>query len=417
MKMKKKTAMLLSFALGTTLFVTTAFAEVTTRSGYDQLKDAVKFASKSFSKTLSSYTADVSYSFKDNGVVIATANQIAKVDVEKGAQENVSISSNVTDSNFKDYSYMDKTTYVFLNSQEDTYYVSENGSFSVDFHDPFQEKGAADVEKIFDALVGNLKDYVVVTETTDGGKEITGTIKESQVPALINALASFTFKQRFSGTQYNMVQSQPFPMLTKDIFVKEATGKMSVDGNGLIQSVLATGILSGRDEKDVEHNLSLEVLVKILDVNNTVVSKPDLTGKKVVKSAFNPVESSFNGDAYLGKYKSDLIIKKDGKFIKVGERFVEIENITDTEVTGKYHEELKAGYEEYAILQKDFSFTGKVINKNGPHNMDFTISDGTNDIGQIYIFTQSSNINFNLFSYTPSKDMSFVDSQFTRIFE
>ena len=417
MKMKKKTAMLLSFALGTTLFVTTAFAEVTTRSGYDQLKDAVKFASKSFSKNLSSYTADVSYSFKDNGTVIATANQIAKVDVEKGAQENISTSSNINDSNEKNYSYMDKTTHIFLNSQEDTYYVSENGSFSVDFHDPFQEKGAADVEKIFDALVGNLKDYVVVTEITDGGKEITGTLKESQVPALINALASFTFKQRFSGNQYNMTQSEPFPLLTKDIFVKEATGKMSVGSDGLIQSVLATGILSGKDDKDVEHNLSLEVLVKILDVNNTVVSKPDLTGKKVVKSAFNQNETSFNGDAYLGKYKSDLIIKKDGKFLKVGERFVEIEEITDNAVIGKYHEELKEGYEEYSILQKDFSFTGKVINNNGPHNMDFTISDGTNDIGQIYIFTQSSNINFNLFSYTPSKDMSFVDSQFTRIFE
>ena len=46
MKMRKKTGMILALAIGATVFVTTAAAEVTTNSGYDQLKTTLKFTAE-----------------------------------------------------------------------------------------------------------------------------------------------------------------------------------------------------------------------------------------------------------------------------------------------------------------------------------------------------------------------------------
>lgn len=419
MKMKKKTAMLLSFALGSTLFVTTAFAEVATKSGYDQLKDALKYTSKSFSSTLTSYTVDMSYSLKDNGKIISSGNDIEKADASKGATEHTSITSDDTDGTREYYSYTDNNCYIYHNSKDDTYTINEfaNQNNRVVFSDPFQEKGASDIEKIVDALVGNLKDYVVVTDVQDGGKELTGTLKETQVPALVNAVVSFAFKRQSSNNQNYYGSVQPFPSLTKDIFVKEASGKMVVDKDGLIKTVLATGALSGKDDKDNEHNLTLEVLVKVTDVNNTVVNKPDLTGKKVVKETSAPNQPTFTADAYVGRFTNNIILKKDGKFIKIGERVLEIQKMDKDTVSGSYRENLKEGFEEYATVKEAISFTGKTLDSKDFYGFHFTLSDGTNNIGNIDVSLEQPNVYFNLNSYSNINRSLVYDSQFFRVFE
>ena len=53
------------------------------------------------------------------------------------------------------------------------------------------------------------------------------------------------------------------PKITKDIFVKEVKGNMVTSKDGLIQSVLGTGVISGKDENGKEHNLTFELLGKI----------------------------------------------------------------------------------------------------------------------------------------------------------
>ena len=60
MKLNKKTTTIISFAIGTVMFTTTAIAQVLTKSGYDQLKDSVKYTAESCTTKLSSYTVDMS---------------------------------------------------------------------------------------------------------------------------------------------------------------------------------------------------------------------------------------------------------------------------------------------------------------------------------------------------------------------
>ena len=259
--------------------------------------------------------------------------------------------------------------------------------------------------------MGNLKDAVVVTQNSDGSKELSGSINESQIPALVNAVVSLQSKSAFN---VNSRDESYMPKITKDIFVREVTGKMIVDKDGVIRSVLGTGILSGKDESGVEHNLTFELLGKLSNINSTVVNRPDLTGKTVEKSIQKDYSKLSNPKIYIGKYKTDIIIEKDDKFQKIGEKFVDITQIDDKSISGSYHEEYVNGYENYGTNKKDFKFSG-TFEKDHP-DAEFTAADssGANFKGNISINQQSANVYFNIDESRHRNILS--DSQFSRVF-
>ncbi|WP_163192368.1 hypothetical protein [Clostridium thermarum] len=419
MRIKKKTAMLLSFALGSTLFATTAFAEVTTKSGYDQLKDAIKYTSRSLSETLSSYTADVSYELKDNGVTLSSENAVLKVDLEKQAKENTVLSVDFDGIKRTSYSYVDKKTSIYYDENEDTYNVLNLIDYenTVVSPDPFKESTTADIERIIDALVGNLKDYVVVNDNTDGSKEISGSLKESQIPALVNAVTSFAFKHSYQlryTTNYDS-SNKTLPSLIKDIFVKEASGQMQVSKDGLISSAFATATLSGKDDKNVDHDITLEVLVKISEINSTLVTKPDLTGKKVVESTSQSKENNINTKLYVGKFKNDIVIEKDNQFVKVGERILTIEKVEGNTIIGNYDEEFMAGFEDYAKESQKFNFIGEIMEPGYSATVYASDSDKTSVLGDMSFAYPSSVVHF---YHQKSHATSFnYDGSFYKIFE
>lgn len=411
-KLKKRTAMILSFALGTLMFSTTAMAEVISKNGYDQLKDSLKYTADSCTTKFSSYTMDMSFVIKDNGTVVYSDSSVNKYDVSKIARENTS--TNIQGKTKREnYFYSDKNSMISKDSNQNVYYVNEyeKTQEAKSFTNPFKEKTAGDVEKIADALVGNLKDAVVVTQNSDGSKELSGSINESQIPALINAVVSLQSKSAFNGNSRN---EGYMPKITKDIFVKEVTGKMIVDKDGVIRSVLGTGILSGKDESGVEHNLTFELLGKLSNINSTVVNRPDLTGKTVEKSIQKDYSKLSNPKIYIGKYKTDIIIEKDDKFQKIGEKFVDITQIDDKSISGSYHEEYVNGYENYGTNKKEFKFSG-TFEKDHP-DAEFTATDssGANFKGNISINQQSANVYFNIDESRHRNILS--DSQFSRVF-
>ncbi|WML34776.1 hypothetical protein [Clostridium sp. OS1-26] len=413
MKFKKKTAMILSFAVGTLMFATTAMAEVVSKSGYDQLKDSLKYTAESCTTKLSNYTADVSFVAKDNGTLIYSENSLNKYDTSKKAMENVS--TRVEGSTKKEnYYYSDKNGFISKNSDQNVYYVSEYTSPREEvrsFENPFKQKEAGDVERIADALVGNLKDSVVVTQNPDGSKELSGSLSEAQIPALVNAVVSLQSKNTFGNRPNN---ENNMPKITKDIFVKEVKGKMITGKDGLIQSVLGTGVLSGKDESGKEHNITFELLVKITGVNSTTVKKPDLSGKKVEKSIERDYSKLSNPSKYIGKYKTDILIEKDDKFQKIGERIVDIEKIDSKSVSGSYHEEYAKGYEEYAVNKKDLKFSATF--EKDQFNAPFTAtnSSGANVKGNISINPHSANVYFNINENMNGNLIS--DGEYSRVF-
>lgn len=413
MKFKKKTAMLLSFALGTTMFATTALAEVVSKNGYDQLKDSLKYTADSCTTKLSNYTIDMSFVIKDNGTVLYSNSLLNKFDVSKQAMEGVTTqleNSNKTGS----YHYSDKSCNINKNDNQNVYYLTEytNSREVHSFENPFKDKQAGDVEKIADAIVGNLKDSVVVTQNTDGSKQLSGSLSESQIPALVNAVVSLQSKQAFGGRHNN---DSTMPKITKDIFVKEVKGNMVVTKDGLIQNVLGTGVISGKDDNGTEHTLTFELLGKLSNVNSTTVSKPDLSGKKVEKNVERDYSKLSNPEKYIGKYQTDMLIEKDGKFVKIGVKFLDITEVTSSGVSGRYYEEYAKGYEDYATNKKDFKFESK-FEKDSHTSGSFTGTGSSGDSikGHISIEQHSAKIYFNMDSDRGGNLIS--DDQYSRLF-
>lgn len=413
MKFKKKSAMILSFVLGTTMLATTAIAEISSKSGYVQLKDSLKYTADAATSKLSSYTMDMSFELKADGNVISSEKSLNKYDLSKQASETTT--SRVEGNNKSNYYYYsDKNVRINKSADQPIYYLTEFTSpkEAQSVTNPFKEKGAEDIEIIADILVGNLKDAVIVTEQSDGGKELSGSISESQIPALINAVVSFQCKNEFS---YRPNNDTLIPRITKDIFVKEITGKMIVDKDGLIKSINGTGALYGKDENGKEHTITFELSGKLYDVNSTTVTKPNLSGKKVEKNVERDYDKLTNPSKYIGKYKTDMLIEKDGKFVKIGEKVVEITNIDETTVTGKYYEDYAKGYEEYAVNNKSFNFNAKFQEKGLNADFTSTASSGNTVQGNIYIDQFSGKVNFNM-NESRNTNLMF-DSQFSRVFE
>jgi hypothetical protein len=411
--------MILSFALGTILFASTAFAEVNSKSGYVQLKDALKYTAESCSSKLASYTVDMSVIMKDNGNIISSENDLIKYDITKSAEENTSMRINGSKAQVENYYYSDKDGSISFNSEQGVYYVNklENQGKGANFTNPFKEKGAGDVEKIADALVGDLKDSVVVTENTDGTKQLSGTLSEAQIPAIANAVVSYQLKSAVRSTYNNSnkveADATTMPKITDDVYVKEIKGNMTLGKDGLIQSAMGTGSLSGKDEQAKEHNLTFELLVKITNVNKTIVNKPDLSGKKVETSVQKDYSKISKPQMYLGTYKNDIVIEKDDKFQKIGERIVDITSLDVTNVSGRYHEEYIKGYEDYSKNAKDFKFATKFQEQLNA-NFNSTDTLGNNVNGNLWINVNDAEIGFGITEEGNQNTLN--NGQYNRVF-
>ncbi|WP_253200614.1 hypothetical protein [Clostridium sp. CF012] len=414
MKLNKKTATIISFAIGTIMFTTTAMAQILTKSGYDQLKDSFKYTAESCTTKLSSYTMDISIILKDNATVIYSQNSLDKVDVKNGAKETVSTRLEGSKKT-EDYNYSDKNSSIFKNSEQNVYYTSDfkTPRENIASNNPFKEKEAGDMEKIVDALVGNLKDAVVVTENSDGTKTLSGSLSEAQIPALINAVVSLQSKSQLG---YRTDNESSRPQLTKDVFVKEVKGNMVTTKEGLIQSVLGSGIISGKDEKGTEHKLTFELLAKVTSLNSTKVNKPDLSGKKVEKNIEQDYSKLSNPGKYIGKYKTDILIDKGETFVKIGEELLDVTAVDNKGISVRHYIEYAKGYEQYATDKDDFKFEAK-FDENNKLNANFNAQGDSNNAtkGNISIDARSAKIYFNLDGSRSGNVIS--DGQFSKVFK
>ncbi|MDD9270838.1 hypothetical protein ACFPES_27645 [Paenibacillus sp. GCM10023248] len=412
MKLSKKGITVLSFTIGACLFVSTAFADTLLGSGYDRLKGSAKTTAAMMEKGLNNYTVEALYSLKDNGQVLMQASETQKMDTVNQLTETnrVTTTDGITTTN---YSYADAKLTVRKNGTDDKYYVSEHPANikqrgPADFDNPFNEKGAPEIEKIVDAVVGNLKDYVQVEEGANGSKVYSGSLSEAQVPAIANAVSSFGFKQMLND-------GQSLPRIENDIFVKKVVGSALENNAGYLENVTGDIILSGKDANGVQHDLTLNVVMKLSDVGNTKIVTPDLTGANVEKVSYSSGFSS----KYVGTYKNNIIMEKDGKFVKIGERTIEITNVDGDKVTGKFTETVKPGYEKEYPDKDVFNFE---YNLAASSTFTYTDAKGEQKNGMIHP-NGSGKIYFDMNLEVSNKDTyrsdskPFYDGQFDRVFE
>jgi len=415
----KKLMMAISFTLGVALLVTTAFADIMSASGYDQLKQAIKYTSKSCSSTLESFTLQTSITVKSAETVLFTSIQTEKYDNVLEASESKSTQSYCNGNTDKYESYNDKYCHIRYNPWDDSYTVIEYDKEMETplFEDIFEtDDTMKDIEKIIDAGVGNLKDYVIVEDKADGSKEFSGSLDNAQIPALVNAILSFLFKRTIPDI--GATTEDIFPNIQNDVYIKKITGKASVNTDGILERIYGSCIISGKDEDEKTHELTVEVLIRLYDINSTVVTKPNLDDKNnIIKKYVGNGLDMKASQKYIGKYKQDIIIEKDDKFIKIGERMVEIEKIADQIVSGKYYEIYKPEYPEYAKDKLEFDFDAKVINYNYAY-YEIKNDNSYKQTVSINFINNSSAIHFDICSeYKNTFEPRYNDSIFAKVFE
>lgn len=418
MRLGKMTLTGLAFAVGACVFVTTAFADMALGTGYDRLKDTVKHTAAQMEEGLDNYTAELLYEWKVDDVTIIQSSTVKKYDTIQQAAEDVTVKKRFDGETSTRWSYFEPEMHIYK-GDDDKYYVTERNPRSSDdayvFRSPFRKDWAEDAEKIADALVGNLKEYVQVEENAAGEKIYSGSLTQLQVPALINAVGSFYMKQIMDDLyRYN----DKLPEFNKDIYVKKVTGTAVEDKNGLLKSLHGEIAFSGKDGQGQTHDVSYSVVFKLTDVGKTRVVKPDLSGKTVEVNTANGFS-----DKYVGKYKSNIVIEKDGEFVKVGERTLEIVSVKDGVVSGRYYETVKP---EFASEYPDsYDFTFKLPARDNVFT--YKNAAGEEETGVIHT-GMDGNIYLDLnvevhdsgdgsWGYGPKVDARFFSGELIRIFE
>lgn len=395
MKLNKKTVTALSFTLGATLFISTAFADALIGSGYDQLKNSIKTTSSQMEAGLKNYTMEAMYTMKNNGETFMEVSNRTKYDSATNATESTSVTQYGKGEPTQNYSYQDPNRSIWKNSFDDTYFVTEYSaplpSRDRAFRDPFKEQGAAELEKVFDAIVGNLKDYVQAENGSDGGKTYSASLSEAQVPALVNAIASFGFK-KILVDEGRSNREMNIPQIESDIYVKKVTGLASQQKSGTLENITGEIVLSGKDKNGSVHDLSIGVTVRMTAVGDTKIVLPDLTNANVTKA-----EQGDNGlsSRYVGKYKSDIVIEKNGQFVKAGERVLEITGVEQGRVIGTFTETIKPEFQKEIGEPMVFTFNERSDSDRGP-TYTFTTAAGEkgsfqlfpNGMGNVYMQTQ-----------------------------
>lgn len=380
----KKGMMAASFFLGALLLATTSFADITASTGYDQLKQSFKNTTAALDGKLQSYTVEVAMSLKDNGKLLTTEDTITRVNSSEKKMERISSMQYANGEKTDTFSYEDNRTSIQKYSGSDVYSVAEYTSDHNirPFGDPFKEERAADMEKILDALVGNLSNYVVMEKTSDGGREFSGSLGEAQIPTLANAVCSFIVKEQALQSGRNSAQ-MPMPQITSDVFIKNISGKATANSDNILENLLATCVLSGIDKQGTSHDLTLEMLMKVSDINATTVQKPDLTGKKVEKHTEKVMDSKTISTKYIGAYKNDIVTEKDGQYVKLGERHLEITGIDGQHITGHYYETYKPEYAaEYEKDKVEFRFDAEIMDG---YRAQFSYTNGEFNLTELYL--------------------------------
>ncbi|WP_136605390.1 hypothetical protein [Paenibacillus dokdonensis] len=305
--MKKKWLMLGGvLGISSVMMITTGVNAFASTNGYDAYKSALKNT-----RTIQNVAVQASASLQDNGTALASAAGNIKISLNtQTASGSADVKVNGATQSVNFYKLKDQT--VLKSSSNDTYYVKQqhgkeknkdNEKETLDPQIPQQ------VETVIDALVGNLKDYVAVDSKTDGSKEITAELDNSQIPTVVNAIAPLVIKhasnQKHDGEKKDDTSKElPFNrdvlqasslQLTQDIKIENISFKADINNANYIEHQEADITISGKDASGTAHQVNVHLQANLSGYNTTIPDTIDLSGKQV-QQMDNHQHGKFHGD-------------------------------------------------------------------------------------------------------------------------
>ncbi len=248
MKTSKKILMITSFVAGLIILIISATADIVSKTGYDNLKDSLKITASKASTSYENFTLKGDVVVRLNDTKIISSNNITRYDSRSNSLLEETFNNSPNNEEQHLLNYRDKDQHIYYSSDNDVYTVSKtkrNANVINPIHNSFEHSSSEDIERIIDALLGNLKNYVIAEKNSDGTKTIYASIKDYQIPPLANAIASFiakeTTSQRIFFSQTNI------PTLAKNIYLGDVYLRILINEDSTISNLNFSGSLVGND--------------------------------------------------------------------------------------------------------------------------------------------------------------------------
>jgi hypothetical protein len=294
--MKKKWMMMGgAICISGAIMLTTGFTALASTSGYEDYKSALKAT-----QALGSVTIQGNAVLKDNGSILneATGNLKANL-VSEATSGTVKVTGKNTEQSISLYALPNGQAWKAADSN--TYYVKQdNPKQGKEIADKKEESSwmSQQAETVIDAVVGQLKNEVVVNQLSDGSKNISIQLDSAQIPAVVQALAPLAFK-KLSGeeeTKHKVDATKPQDpenlfnksllnfkdvALTQDIQIQSFSLHADINASNQIDRQQASITFVGKDANGVAHTLDANLDVQLSAFNQTTPDSIDLTGKQV----------------------------------------------------------------------------------------------------------------------------------------
>lgn len=299
--MNKKLAMMgLGVAVGSMMLVTSVYAGVGDAPGYETFKSAFKQTA-----AVKNVTRQVNVSLQDNGAsLLNVKSTIKSTGIDQAGSAVVTVKSGTDEQTIHFYSQDGKQ--IVKTEDSEVYKVLEGEGMPGKFkgheranHTP-DPQVISEVENVVDALVGNLKNYVTMSEAPGNVKDIHFKLSGSQISPVVNTIGSLVIKH---GTVENSNRPLPakadtlgvdvttlknsLPQLVTDIKMDEVEVNASVDADNHITNQTAQIHISGKDAQGAAHDVVLSVDMTLSSLNSTTPDTIDLNGKQVENVKFD----------------------------------------------------------------------------------------------------------------------------------
>jgi hypothetical protein len=294
---KKMAVMGISAAVGAAMLVTTAYAGVSSSSGYDQYKTAFNNV-----KQAKSLTADVTVSLTDSGTQLADVTANTKMNLQAKTMSSTT-TVKAGNQNQSTTMYTQNGTRIVKSSDSDVYKVfSPSGNHQEKPEDPTKEEKLTGVENVVDALTQNIQNNITTTSVADGSSNVELKLTSDQLPQVVNALASLAVQNGLNRMDHHK-QSQDqvassiqsaLPKLTSNIKVANVDVTANISKENMIHQQTAVVEITGQDANGNAHDIVINVKAELSNYNSTTPETIDLTGKKVQKVQLNAFREQDN---------------------------------------------------------------------------------------------------------------------------
>lgn len=280
------------FGIGAVMLLVSGFSAMANTSGYDVYKAALKNT-----RAAESITSNLGLTITDNGTMVISGQANIKLDHKsKTMNMTATIDDGTQSHSFNSYSQDGKV--IFKRGDHEVYRIMEQNAPKWQHKGDMQNPSRA-AEQIIDSLMGNIRELATVERESDGFKQAELHLTGSQIPTVVNAVASLITSKAAGSDGWNHDWNHGenssnssnwlsdlnvnIPKLTDNIKVEKINLDARINSDQVLEQQTAEINITGTDDAGKTHAIAIHLQIDFSGFNQTTPERVDLTGKPTME--------------------------------------------------------------------------------------------------------------------------------------